>query len=418
MDTESRGVLDRAAVRAFVTVRCPELRRRDADLRKLQGTDSCWNTHQNNDNDSPTFDEIWQAVLDCCVHGPVARQGTTTTQSYSDSSSQQSPPSCHLDIIGVEGWMVLARFLALTQSLEANRRFSARHSQQTMRHKNSPNGSELVVVNVPPPEAPEPLTPQRLVQELQAGAELWPELDLDHSRLEQPTPAGMMEATATRQEGFVKLSLFGPGQGGAGDVAGMDNNGTDDTHRTLTPLTQPPEQSLQSVGDNMDFALMYNSNSSVHDNNSSSNNNNNATVVVRRSFSDVQWLHETFVTHRGLGGPLCGRILPPFPETLPTSLSSQAVVAKVPKGVVKTVKSFWGSTTKSTKSSKGPERSSQHMSVSKSYYNPYTVGSKARRIERYLNYLLEHPALSTSFPLQTILTVRIEWTATGLVGTK
>jgi len=39
----------------------------------------------------------------------------------------------------------------------------------------------------------------------------------------------------------------------------------------------------------------------------------------------------------------------------------------------------------------------------KTYYNPNSRVGKARHLERYLNYLLEHPALSTSFPLNTIL---------------
>ena len=43
------------------------------------------------------------------------------------------------------------------------------------------------------------------------------------------------------------------------------------------------------------------------------------------------------------------------------------------------------------------------------YYNPNSPAGQARHLERYLNYLLEHPALSTSFPLNTILKVSIVW---------
>ena len=123
LDTESRGLVGRAVLMEFVTLRCPVFWRRDEDLRKLQPSFT-------NDGTSPTFDEVWAAVSQC---------SSTPVEGYSTAE------------LGVEGWMIFCRFIALAQYLEAKRQFSSRHSQQTMRHKNAPRGSELVVVNVPPP---------------------------------------------------------------------------------------------------------------------------------------------------------------------------------------------------------------------------------------------------------------------------
>jgi hypothetical protein len=171
--------------------------------------------------------------------------------------------------------------------------------------------------------------------------------------------------------------------------------------------------------------------------------NEEDTLIVRRSIQDLQWLHETFESHKQLGGTLCGRILPPFPKlgssensdystSEPLSTNSTAVAsAGVSAGVeivtsaAKTAKSLWGSIPGSKKISKmvkatsrGPSQqvtSSQAFSkigyrkhAKDLYHSPH---SKSRRIETYLNYLLEHPALSTSFPLNLILKVRFNLTA-------
>ena len=77
-------------------------------------------------------------------------------------------------------------------------------------------------------------------------------------------------------------------------------------------------------------------------------------------------------------------------------------------------KSLWGISTsdgasKSGKKSKSKKsaKSSTMVNAMQTYYNPNSPIGKARHLERYLNYLLEHPALSTSFPLNTILKVRM-----------
>jgi hypothetical protein len=60
---------------------------------------------------------------------------------------------------------------------------------------------------------------------------------------------------------------------------------------------------------------------------------------------------------------------------------------------------------KGSKSSKRIPRFTRHPSDN-DYLANRPMG-KARQLERYLNYLLEHPALSTSFALNTILKVRL-----------
>jgi hypothetical protein len=176
-------------------------------------------------------------------------------------------------------------------------------------------------------------------------------------------------------------------------------------------------------------------------------------LVVRRSMADLKWLDETFTSQKVLGGTLCGRILPQFPRdtppksVLPSSLqkTTGGAISVATKGVGKirdAAMSLWGSlgaasplsTTTSVGNNAHPPPSStiptsdhehsitapsiphsnkKQMSSSKTkvslvpdnFYNPHSPAGKARHLERYLNYLLEHPALSTSFPLNTILMV-------------
>lgn len=144
---------------------------------------------------------------------------------------------------------------------------------------------------------------------------------------------------------------------------------------------------------------------------------------------------------------MCGRILPPFPgshsrfslasqfpgadDSSLTSTGTAIAAAAAGVGMIKEgMKSLWGSYLKpsssglplssnssssqsksddGTSSSSTPKKRMSSMScvLPESYYNPNSPAGKARQLERYLNYLLEHPALSTSFPLNTIL--RVSW---------
>lgn len=365
MDTESRGQVSKATVKDFVTLRCPVFWRRDNDLRSIGGLDI-----------SPTFEEVWRSVATCSSNSP-------TLEDPEDFESIE---------LGIEGWMVFCRFIALAQYLEAKRRFSGRHLQQTMRQRNSPRGSELVMVDVPPEAPPLPLSARQLAQYERESYRCLPlpELDLDHSLLAAHDVLRRRK-DVPRYVGRVKIDLFGS------------------AHSLLTSGS-----SVNSV----EFCLTYLQNGEYE------------RISVRRSMNDMKWLNDTFISHKALGGTLCGRILPPFPgkvlaaqfhseESL--SSTSGAIVAAANAGVgVATagvdmatagvgmirqgIKSLWGSyITVSERTAAVPGKKSGTCLLPESYYNPNSPAGKARRLERYLNYLLEHPALSTSFPLNTIL---------------
>lgn len=366
LDTESRGLVSRAVLMEFVTLRCPVFWRRDEDLRKIQPSFST------TDGTSPTFDEVWAAVSQC---------SSTPVECYNTAE------------LGVEGWMIFCRFIALAQYLEAKRQFSSRHSQQTMRHKNAPRGSELVVVNVPPPVSPAPLSPAQLADYERRGKSPLPlpELDLDHS-LVAAHDAFRRRRIPFGYTGIVKISVFG----------------------------SPGVVSLSSSA--LEFTVTYSPTASIEDG-----------VVVRRSFDDMKWLNDTFASHKVLGGTLCGRILPPFPGSNASVLAAQyqnddstlksaigstgGAMAAAASGVsmitgaAKSVLGKYVSTKKSpVKSSDGKKRGKKvisNLALPENYYNPNSPIWKARQLERYLNYLLEHPALSTSFPLNTVLKVRV-----------
>ena len=404
LDMESTGLVQRSIVQDFVNRRCPIFSKRDEDLLRLG--------RQNENSDGPTFDEIWKSVL-ACSRTPVSEKQSVC--------------------LGVEGWMVFCRFIALAQYLEAKRRFSARHLQQTMRHRNSPRGSEVVVVDVPPPAPPSALSPEQLASYEQTHGKTLPlpELDLDHSLLAVHDSRRRVHIR-DRHFGGVTITLFGSSsKGGA--------------------LLQ------HSSSSNLEFVVTYNRGPLMDDGSSSSVYDGE--VVVRRSIADMRWLNDTFTSHKVLGGTLCGRILPPFPSAstggvlsshFPTDESFNAATLKsttggainaaaagvgrlrdVAKSFVSPLGSYLTGSSSSEQSSSGRRddasaatsassgslagnkkvsKAKRNLSLAlpESYYNPNSPIGKARQLERYVNFLLEHPALSTSFPLNTILTVRMQ----------
>jgi hypothetical protein len=383
LDTESRGTVGRNDMREFVTLRCPVFWRRDEDLRKLE--------KEQNDlsaDESPTFDEVWSAVANCSK-----QEKGNSRKAYLSTLN-----TCHLDQVelGVEGWLVFCRFVALAQYLEAKRRFSARHLQQTMRHRNSPRGSEVVVVDFPPPAPPTSLTPLKLAEhEKKENLPLpLPELDLDHSLI-AAHDALRKRSVLNRSQGSVKLTLFGS---------------KSKSKKLLS--------SSASSSPDVEFALTFSTEGIMGEE-----------VIVRRALSDMKWLNDTFRSHKKIGGTLCGRILPPFPPSAPTSLATQLAEDKTLQNAIdgtgaavkaaaagvgmlsNVARSLWESYSppfgkeKKSEIPQTPLRKSaiQNLAISEKYYNPNSNIGKARHLERYLNYLLEHPALSTSFPLNTIL---------------
>ncbi|KAL3923390.1 MAG: hypothetical protein SGILL_001683 [Bacillariaceae sp.] len=387
MDTESRGQVTKATAQEFVTLRCPVFWRRDEDLEQQ-------NVIKESDSPatSPTFEEVWSAVASCSV-----------------SARALDLNELPLVELGVEGWMVFCRFIALAQYLEAKRRFSGRHLQQTMRHRNAPRGSEMVVVDVPPAAPPVPLTARELAvyeQENQKCLPL-PELDLDHSLLAAHDVLRRRRRKSKKTDeslnaGHVKIDLFGP-------------------------ASMPPGSHQHSL----DFCLTYFKGSD-------SSGRMMDSTTVRRSINDLKWLNETFVAQKRLGGTLCGRILPPFPgdrilvaqrdDSSIGSATGMRIVAAANAGVgianagvgmasagvgmlKEGFKSLWSGYSPSPQLASAPTHekppSKKALTSQKNtvqiYYNPNSPAGKARHLERYLNYLLEHPALSTSFPLNTIL---------------
>jgi hypothetical protein len=432
LDSESTSVVDRETVREFVYRRCPVFWRRDDDLIHMglnYSDDNFENQpvgYKNSTNASHTFDEIWQSVILC------SRNKQHSTNKKGRKGSRASIKA--INHIGLEGWMVFFRFIALAQYLEAKRRFSARHLQQTMRHRNSPRGSEMVVVDFPPAEPPVPLTPWQLARYEQTNRSPLPapELDLDHSLLAaHDSHNNRFGRNMPFHTGYVKISLFG--------------------------------SSTSSQGYNgLEFAVTF-------CRESTGSSTELEEVVVRRSMADMKWLDETFTSHKVLGGTLCGRILPPFPGSasaaskvlsshfhsddsnsaiVPSTISiakstGNSAINAAFTGANKirdVAKSFLGgylstgttnnalsrniddnhpssntapssttaATTNYTSSKSYKQKHINHkksISLPENYYNPNSPAGKARQLERYLNYLLEHPALSTSFPLNTILKV-------------
>jgi hypothetical protein len=92
-------------------------------------------------------------------------------------------------------------------------------------------------------------------------------------------------------------------------------------------------------------------------------------------------------------------------------VSERAVAAaKSGVGIITSVaKSLWGNYIAQSAAVKSPSVSSE----AKAHYswNGYTTRDQdapallAKRMDRYLNYMLENSALSTSFPLNALLTV-------------
>ncbi|GKY96950.1 hypothetical protein MPSEU_000654000 [Mayamaea pseudoterrestris] len=410
LDTESRGFVDREIVKEFVLLRCPVFWRRDEDLKNFIGLKE----EQNRSNSkicthslstSPTFDEIWTSVAACSSNGSIRHNITSVTT------------------LGVEGWMVFCRFVALAQYLEAKRRFSARHLQQTMRQRNAPRGSELVMVNVPPMEQPAELSPVQLANhEKRSKAALpLPELDLDHV-LVAAHDALRSRPLGTRL-GSVKICLFGSSSAGASTFS-----------------SAPTASAIESL----EFAVTYTKH--LGQVSSSLVSSQLEEVVARRSMQDLQWLHATFDSHKVLGGTLCGRILPRFHTEESSSSTSQALVhfqrdledsrfsVRSTGGAISAVatasvgklrdaalsfRSYMSTGYAANNNGLDDARSSGKLATStrrhtkafgmvrsclpESYYNPNSPEGRMRHLERYLNYLLEHPALSTSFPLNTIL---------------
>jgi len=424
LDTESQSFVGPDRIREFVYLHCPVVRRRDDAIIALRCNSSSSSSEKidktigrkeekvgslfsSSSSTSPTFDEIWERTIHSDPQYALSADTATT----------------HHHRIGIEGWMVFCRLLALAHHYESQRRFSSRHLQQMMRHKHGGGGgggsssnssrdggsNVVVVVENPPPGPPSLIYIRGLVDVEQERVMShddgcipgWPfcplpllELDLDHS--------------------FVSTS-----------VGNTSRN-------TSLGVYRPPPRGRVSVepftsSEEGDFILRFRSSS--------------GSVIARRSYSDFEWLNAILKLHKRPGqGHLCGRILPPFPtkrggfrQQHSSILSKSRVAASHHQGSQKDIseraidaaksgmgmlssiaKNVWseyvlsGSTPSSSPgSSRLKNKAGTINKSSPKRYGPAEDDDVptmvAHRIERYLNYLLENDSLSTSFTLNAIL---------------
>jgi len=379
LDTDCQSYIGPECIRNFLYLHCPVVRRRDGATASQIKKDDCLS--------SPTVDEIWNTVIRCDLN--YKKNAAVTTR------------------IGIEGWMVLCRLLALVYEQESQRRFASRHLQQMMRHKHGSSGGNglgrsgiinpnevVVVVDNPPPGPPAPITIEALMQvERERGLSSsndciqgWPycplplpQLDLDHWLL--PTVRDTALSTLCQSRGRISIEPFSSSTEGG-------------------------------------FILRFYRNGDV----------SKQAIVARRSFADFEWLNQILVSHKRPGhGHLCGRILPPFPTKratfAPSTSANQGYQKEVGEkamtaamssvGLLTSVaKSLWGSVSGTGHSTTSPD--SHHHSGTTSAVGDDTPVEVAYALERYLNYLSENEAFATSFPINAML----QGSQTGLESAK
>ncbi len=388
LDTDSQSHIGPECIRNFLYLHCPVIRRRDGAIAMLNKGQEMYKN--NSIISSPTVDEIWNIVASC---DPKYRRNAAD----------------EITRIGIEGWMILCRLLALVYEQESQRRFSSRHLQQMMRHKHGSGGmgrSVVVVVDNPPPGPPAPISIEALMQAERERGRIstteciqgWqfcplsmPELDLDHWLL--PTVKDTVLSTMYQSKGRISIEPFSSSTEG-GFILRFERNG---------------DHSKQSI-------------------------------VARRSYADFEWLNQILISHKRPGhGHLCGRILPPFPtkkavfvvsntaanQDLQKEVGDMAIsAAKSGVGILTSVaKSLWGSVAGTTTTSPEHHPQSGTTGVVESIVPSIWAESPkdsdvpidvANAIERYLNYLCENEAFTTSFPLNAIL----QGSQTGLESAK
>lgn len=371
IDAEGRGVLQKSDMREFVALRCPAFRRRDEALRSV---------HRNKDNkkgkvvgknDNITFDEAWISV---------AEAGLDYNKNVSKCSNRVE--------FGLEAWMVFCRLISLLQYQEAKRHF-ARH-----RCKEPIEGEELtkvVVVDVHPPLPPGPLDVETLLSHECRWSNMslanslsestfdtcsshlpQPELDLNHCHLAAHDKDNYTGGNNIISWTSNALQVYVAVIGGNDDVKASASSQIDFA-LTLTP------RFLQCRKKDVEVK-------------------SGSVLEVQRTMADFEWLHNQFTSHQALGGTLCGRILPPFPK------SSEGEGSRLGGAIVSFAKALYAkaSSRRIRSSSIGSESSSVTQAGMED-----SINEQAAILERYLNYFMGHPALSTSFPLNAVLKVRI-----------
>ena len=361
LDTERHFLIGPDCVRDFICLHCPVVRRRDDAIFALSRNEERVRERV----ESPTFTEIWERTLSSSI-------SSCSTTAESKNGCSQSLPTDYR--IGIEGWMVFVKLLALAHYQEASRRFASRHLQQMMRHKHrgvNPNPNEVYcVVGNPPPGPPSAISICDLV-------------DVERER-------------ATSHGGFCPLPLLELDLDHCLVSSFSDNEKSSGFHHhqkgkiSIEPFTG-------------DFILRRRTNP-VH--------------VVRRSYSDFEWLHAILISQKRAGqGHLCGRIIPPLPskqgsfpacQTIKTSgATSQNIAIKVITSMAKHFRGEYasGSTQQSTPRS-SHRKGKVNMSAPKQSGSTEEAKASsivAQRLERYLNYLWKNDAYSTSFVLKSFI---------------
>jgi hypothetical protein len=380
LDTESKSCIGPDCIREFVSLHCPVIRRRDDAIFALR----CGEEQHKRKRRSPTFDEIWELT----VHSDPR----LTCADESDQTTHR---------VGIEGWMIFCRMLALAHHQESQRRFASRHLQQMMRHKHGVGATRMnpnevvVVVDNPPPGPPALISIRSLVKVEQERVtshsdeciQGWPfcplqlpDLDLDHYLESGFSTHQQQSAMHPQPRGRVSIAPFSSSREG-------------------------------------DFILRFHSNS--------------AGTIVRRSFSDFEWLNSILKLHKRPGqGQLCGRVLPPFPSkqegflqqhsTLPKNIAqpsdanhqkdiSERAIEAAKSGISmisSMANSLWSGYVSGSYPASSPASSlTKSMSGQTGKLPSQTEATMktAKSLERYINYLLESHAISSSFPLNAIL---------------
>jgi hypothetical protein len=101
LDTDNMNLVSRNVVKEFVHKRCPVFSKRDDDLLRLKLHTSRTDTTSSSIelNRCSTFDEIWTSVVTC-------------------SRCEASKSDVEATFLGVEGWLIFCRFIALSQVSE------------------------------------------------------------------------------------------------------------------------------------------------------------------------------------------------------------------------------------------------------------------------------------------------------------
>lgn len=411
LDTENKGFVTFQQVEEFVHVRCPVVRRRDYAL-MIQ------TQHLEKNSVEPpvgTLLESWCAI----THSGLSREEISLLGAPETSNAEYAYSVSQMTALGLEGWMILLRFISFCQYHEAKQLFSAKRL-----------GSNMVVVDVPRDPAVIPLTMEFLLlfehkfdyrkvlngekkpksgehgkvktQSESSGPPQYcppmPELDLNHSGIAAQEDPNLLAAVGTVRLPAPRVNI--DAMGSYSDAAWKA--GKVDLNLTLTSTNIM--RNRLGVG----AALM-----------STSIECTTSSTTVRRSLEDLQWLNDTFLVHKKLGGTLCGRILPPFlpddsnslaVDIYPTDMTSTSSVFSYVRSVGKTV---LGTIQKNTGLSSFGSSGTSSRKNSDSF-GSMTQECRLKRLNRCTNYLLEHSGLQSSFPLNSFLKA----SKTGLEATK